>query len=243
MSEPLSIFYCSDGKEWADYIQEKLSAEEYNIQTILKDFETADTKIDTDVNVFLMSPVSIQLDKWDLMNYSESATSLAVLTGISFDDWSSAIQTYNMESLYEWCYYELKPEEESVRQLLILIVSLYESKYEYENISTEPKNDPNAEIVVPIHVPDKRKKSISDLDNPEETETKETEMGEIKTEDKIYQHPPKARPVNTVRYVFRQVLTPVLYIWPYYVAMSTVNPTPYVLFIWCFSFVNSQPSL
>ena len=225
MSEGISIYHTPDGKEWANYLKEKLSSEEYNITTNLKDFETAPSDIDTKVNVFVITPDFIKLDNWNLMNYFDTSTSLAILTGVLYQDWSAAVLSHNIDSLNDWCYHELLGEnlDGSVRELIVLIISLY------ENNELEPEEETYINIPADVKLPGKTRKVLppkkkesvvsipgdifelseykdSNKDEESVSDLKGTEETGDKNEDDPYRVPGSvARPVNTVRYVFRQV--------------------------------------
>ena len=228
MSEAISIYYTPDGNAWANYLNEKLCSEEYNIVANLKDFATASSDIDTTVNVFVITPDFIKLTNWNLMNYFDSSSSLAVLTGVSCDDWAAKVNSSKIDALSDWCYHELLGEDldGSVRELIVLIISLYENielgavEHEEETYINIP-----ADVKIPGRVikglPPKKQEnigSVSDDEVFENSESKENtkyeettnELNETGTkeereEDDIYKPLPPPRPVNTVRYVFRQV--------------------------------------
>ena len=227
MSEAISIYYTADGNAWANYLNEKLCSEEYNIVTNLKDFETASSDIDTKVNVFVITPDFIKLTNWNLMNYFDSSSSLAVLTGVSCDDWAAKVNSSKIDALNDWCYHELLGEDldGSVRELIVLIISLYEN-IELGAVGPEEETYINipADVKIPGKVikglPPKKQEStgsVSDevfenCESKENTRYDETtnELNEPGTkveteEDDIYKPLPPPRPVNTVRYVFRQV--------------------------------------
>lgn len=239
MSDKISIYFISDGNEWANYLTEKFSCEVYNIETVQQDFHTASSDMKTKVNVFLFTPDLAIEDNWDLLNYFDSVTSVAVLTGITHEDWQGAIEMHGLESLNEWYVHELIAEEDSVRELLLLIISLYETdlvepEEEYMNVPADlkphsttkvallsaitKKNNESTAEVVPL--PDKQRNTSVSEENGQETgviekQTNETEnvwvlqetLRHDQNDDGLYDKLPSAssRPVNPVRYIFRQV--------------------------------------
>ena len=239
MSDKISIYFISDGNEWANYLTEKFSCEEYNIETVQQDFQTASSDMKTKVNVFLFTPDLAIEKNWDLLNYFDSVTSVAVLTGITHEDWQCAIEMHGLESLNEWYVHELIAEEDSVRELLLLIISLYETdiaepEEDYMNVPADLKphstmtvaslpdaaNAHNGSIAEVVPLPDKqRNASVSEKNGQEtgviEKDTDETEnvwvlqetLTHVKKDDELYKELPPAgsRPVNPVRYIFRQV--------------------------------------
>ena len=227
MSDAITIYYAPDGDAWANYLNEKLCSDGYNIVTYLKDFETASSDIDTKVNVFVITPDFIHLSDWNLMSYFDPSSSLAVLTGVTFEEWSAKVSSSKIDALNDCCYHELLGEDldGSVRELIVLIISIYEY---IELGAVEPEEETYINIPADVKLPGKTTKnppakkqeskssisdevfepSISKESNELEENTNRLEESGAKVnqeEDDIYKAPPPARPVNTVRYVFRQV--------------------------------------
>ena len=237
MSEGLSIFYASDGKVWAEYLQDKLSSEEYGIATLLKDFERADHRTQTRVNIFMITPDLTDLDNWDVMKHFDGATSVAVLTGINHDDWDFAVEKFKNDSLIEWFAYELLAEEDCVRKLIVFIISLYEGVHAepeeddvYVNILSDTRIGEDTETVA---LPEKQKTtsenttrnlesvsnhinqidesfdSIKTLTEEDNRMTLTDEIDGTSESDKdIYKTFTCSRPVNTVSHIFRKVNDP-----------------------------------
>ena len=209
MSEDLTIYYAPDGQVWAEYIQDALNSKAYGIGAVLRAFnEDTSSTPPSKINIVLISPDLIECEDWELMNELDSSTTIAVLTGVTHDDWSMAAERLNMESVLNWFDYQLSANEDSVKSLIIVIISLYERLIEDANTSdnTEPDiltDDETASIDI----------KVSDHDlAPENTYYNfEADTASINTFDlspvEDYATLPTSKPINTVSYVFRQVLS------------------------------------
>ena len=236
MSDDLIIFYAPDGKVWAEYLRNKFSSEVYNITTVLKEFNVADHTSQAKVNVFMITPDLTELDDWSVLEHFDSATSVAVLTGITHDDWYFVLEKFNIDSLEKWVPYELIAEETSVRNLIMFIIELYENKL----CSTSPNpsdtvDDGNKgdleedEIYINIKdlktevIPLPKKQRSTSEENllrlgpnvtnvnstsvPDEVNNNVERAKSTGEEDDIYKTFTCSRPVNTVSHVFRKVCT------------------------------------
>ena len=183
MSDYITIHYISDGKEWATYLQDKFNSEGYSIKTVLRDFEASKSPTQGIVNIFLITPDLFEIENWDLMGHFKRDTSMVVLTGVNHADWTMGIKN---ESLADWKSYEVNEDEESVRGLIMTIVSLYESSQQIpfwpssNNMEKSERRKKDKNNIEPCQRPD----SISTLYAP---------------------LPKHSKPVNTVSHVFRQV--------------------------------------
>lgn len=177
MTNKVSIFFTSDGVEWAGYLQDKLSCKDCNINTELVNLSNKDIDFLSKVNVFLVSPDFLELKSWDILNKFDSKTAIAVLAGVDHNDWIEATGKHNIETVLEWLDYELEASDRSVRDLLVTIIGIYEIQEEFGD-------DPDADWNNYMNVPS---------DKPNEA-------------DSFYKVLPSrpCRPVNAVTNVFRK---------------------------------------
>ena len=180
MTNKVSIFFTSDGVEWAGYLQDKLSCKDCNINTELVNLSNKDIDFLSKVNVFLVSPDFLELKSWDILNKFDSKTAIAVLAGVDHNDWIEATGKHNIETVLEWLDYELEASDRSVRDLLVTIIGIYEIQEEFGD-------DPDADWNNYMNVPS---------DKPNEA-------------DSFYKVLPSrpCRPVNAVTNVFRKVMS------------------------------------
>ncbi|KAL3875392.1 hypothetical protein ACJMK2_033345 [Sinanodonta woodiana] len=126
----ISVYYHpQDAAEWAKYLQAKLGEREYQIDTILNAITNDPiVKEKTRVNVFLISPSFLELTDMKIMAGFDSHFSLALLMGVDMDDFifmTTKCDVYR--EVKEWVKFEVQESEESVRTLLMTIVSMYET--------------------------------------------------------------------------------------------------------------------
>lgn len=126
----VSIYYVPrDGAEWARYLQEKLGHKEYDIQCEINDFtgQRSCHVISTKVNVFLVTPDFLECRNWDTLNEFNKDTCIFVLTGVDNLDFSAAAALYRSDYVLDWYIHELVGTEQSVREMILSIISIYES--------------------------------------------------------------------------------------------------------------------
>ncbi|KAK3600218.1 hypothetical protein CHS0354_019845 [Potamilus streckersoni] len=126
----ISVYYHpQDAADWAKYLQTKLGEREYQIATVLNDITSGPIfKGKTRVNVFLISPSFLELTDMNIMAGFDSHFSLALLMGVDIDDFTFMTTKYDVyEHVKEWVKFEVQESEESVRTLLMTIVSMYET--------------------------------------------------------------------------------------------------------------------
>lgn len=126
----VSIYYVpKDGAEWARYLQEKLGAKEYDLQCKINDFTCKQSchVISTKVNVFLVTPEFLECRNWDTLNDFNKDTCIFVLTGVDNLDFSAAATLYNTDYVLDWYIHELLASEQSVKEMLLSIITIYES--------------------------------------------------------------------------------------------------------------------
>lgn len=178
MTDKISIFYTSDGKEWAVYLKEKLCCKDRFINSELVNLLDKNIAFNSKVNVFLVSPDFLDLQSWGLLNKFNRKTAVAVLTGVEHNDWIEAVSKHNVDSVIEWLDYELEATDKSVRELLVSIIGIYE-------LTEEFGDDDEVQWDHYINVPNLEKKQ-----NLEESHYKVL--------------PCQSRPLNAVSNVFRK---------------------------------------
>lgn len=131
MADRVSIFFTSDGQEWAEYLKAKLSCKNCDINTELVNIEDKNIDFSSKVNVFLVFPDLLNLKSWDILDKFDSKTAIAVLAGVELNDWVEAASKHHVESVQEWLDYELEENDQSVRELLVSIIGIYELREEF----------------------------------------------------------------------------------------------------------------
>lgn len=198
------IFYLSDGEVWAKYLQDRLISEEYDISAVLKHFRDISTVKHTQakLNIMLITPELIETDDLDLcVNYG-GATCVAVLAGVDHDSWISAKNVLKLDNELDWFIYELEEGANSVRDLMMFIVSLYESiGRKSPRLSWPESSDTDNET---------RKGNVQTGSRYNELEgTKNTVIGDdyVRPESggSIYKELPAPRPVHTISNIFEKV--------------------------------------
>ena len=196
MSESVSIYYTSDGQEWANYLEDKFSSKKYEMTAVLSDFSEPTDWTDAKLNILLITPALLELDHTDIQCHFSSTTFLAVLAGVSFEDWELASKVIQLDTRLDLFRYELAENEESVKNLITLIVSLFESiGRQSPRLSWDGES-------IPSSSEDEVRKPSLDNSNIKPTcapDTKDTEN------DKEYQFLPCNKPVHAVSFVFRKV--------------------------------------
>ena len=126
----VSIYHVpKDGAEWAKYIQEKLATKGYDLRCVLNDFtcQTSSHVVSTTVNVFLITPDFLDCRNWDTLNDFDKDTCIFVLTGVDITDFAEAAREYKTEHVLDWYILEITNTEHSVRDMVVSIISIYES--------------------------------------------------------------------------------------------------------------------
>ncbi|KAL4241094.1 toll-like receptor 7 signaling pathway [Mactra antiquata] len=133
----------SDGHEWAMYFKQKLK--EYDVLCELNDF-TGDFNHQiksVNVNIFFLTPDFLDYSNWSLMRIMEKHCTMLVLTGIDHEDLEEASLKHNCKEMLDYYIYSLHNTEDSVRDLLISAVALYEDNSHHSRLHvshSEPVN-------------------------------------------------------------------------------------------------------
>ena len=186
MTAQLSLFFASDGKEWAVYLADELRAKDGYLDIHLKPIETSipGSTSNDHVIIFMITPKFLEWNPNATYAYCDSVNSIAVLTGVEREDWFQYAKANKTGSLLHWRVYEVLDDESSVSGLISLITSLYKNN----NHDTHQK--PSDTV---------RKEYIKETDRNDDICCQN-----ISSRTSEYSSP-CSRPVNAVRHVFRQV--------------------------------------
>ncbi|KAK3600210.1 hypothetical protein CHS0354_019836 [Potamilus streckersoni] len=124
-------YYPQDGVEWAKYLQVKLGEREYEIDIALNDVTSDCTAQGRNrINVFLITPDFLDLKDLNFMTGFDHQFSLAILMGVDIENYTSiTTQSGVHEDVKDWLTLDVDGTEESVRHLIMTIVSMYEYDY------------------------------------------------------------------------------------------------------------------
>ena len=127
----VAVYYLStDGGDWALYLQSKLGAREYRLETVLNDLgcDPALHRKSARLNLFLITPDL--LEKYEnigsFLDRFEKRNSLLILTGTEISDLEKRATKFSRPDVLEWLVHEMRGEEESVRSLMVTIIGVYE---------------------------------------------------------------------------------------------------------------------
>ncbi|XP_045214228.2 uncharacterized protein LOC123564593 isoform X5 [Mercenaria mercenaria] len=151
MESRVSIFYVQpDGEVWADYLYQKLIAKEYEINCEKIEFTgKSESSLHSSVfNVFFVTPDFLDTQNWKWSNSVDTSRCLLVLTGTEHDDLEESARYHECEHVNEFYIHELKETEESVRDLLIIIISKYEESDHHHESPSPPTHQSPRE---PLH--------------------------------------------------------------------------------------------
>ncbi|KAK3600212.1 hypothetical protein CHS0354_019838 [Potamilus streckersoni] len=127
----ISIHYHpQDGTEWATYLQSKFGERKYQISIALNDV-TADNKSQesSNINMFLITPDFLESIDLNTMKGFDNKCSLAILMGVDAEDFTFIAIEHGMHDVKNWLMLDVDGTEESVRHLIMTIVSMYEYDY------------------------------------------------------------------------------------------------------------------
>ncbi|KAL3875377.1 hypothetical protein ACJMK2_033330 [Sinanodonta woodiana] len=128
----ISIHYHpQDGTEWATYLQSKLGEREYQIDIALNDVTRNDaSQGKSKINVFLITPDFLELIDPGIMKGFHHTCSLVILMGVEAENFTLITKQHGVhEDVRDWITLTVDASEESVRHLLMTIVTLYEYDY------------------------------------------------------------------------------------------------------------------
>ena len=208
MTNSVCIFYLPDGEVWAKYLQERLNSEQYDISAVTKHYRDVSTakNTQTKLNIMLITPELIESHNLDLRVDYGGATCVAVLAGVDHENWILAKTVLRLDNELDWFIYELEADADSVRDLMVFIVSLYESIGrqsprlswpERESLSSDTDNETGKGVV----------QIGTRYNKVEGTGVKETVEDDARPESvgSIYKELPAPRPVHAISHVFEKV--------------------------------------
>ena len=186
MTAQISLFFASDGKEWAVYLADEFYAKDGYLEINLKPIEASipgSTSCDH-VKIFMITPKFLEWKSNVAPAYCDSVNSIAVLTGVEREDWFQFAKANKTGSLLHWRVYEVLDDESSVSRLIFSITSLY------KNNNHDSHQKPSDTV---------RKEYIKETDRNDDGCCQN-----ISSNTSEYSSP-CSRPVNAVRHVFKQV--------------------------------------
>ncbi|XP_060564669.1 uncharacterized protein LOC132723885 isoform X2 [Ruditapes philippinarum] len=128
MDSSVSIFYVSDGYNWSDYLFKKLHSKEYEITCEQIQFnKRSEHSLQSSVlNVFFVTPDFLENQDWKWANSVDTNKCILVLTGTEQEDLEESAKHYKFDHVNDFFIFQLKETEDSVRDLLIFIITKYE---------------------------------------------------------------------------------------------------------------------
>ncbi|KAL3875382.1 hypothetical protein ACJMK2_033335 [Sinanodonta woodiana] len=131
-------YYPQDGVQWARYLQAKLGEREYEIDIALNDVTSSSTAQGSSrMNVFLITPDFLDLKDLKIMTVFNHQFSLVILMGVDIQNFHSKTKHHGVqEDVNNWFTLEVDGSVESVRHMLMTIVSMYE--YDYPPCRVQP---------------------------------------------------------------------------------------------------------
>ena len=121
------ILYEKDGQPLANYLQGKLNDAELDIKTDIKNINEKEFGEQYNVYVFLVSPDLLYTASLTFIQEFEKNTSLIVLAGTKYSEFEQEALAQSQGTILDWFTFSLEENEESVKQLLVSVISLYES--------------------------------------------------------------------------------------------------------------------
>lgn len=122
-------FMPSDGLHWAEFLQQKLDEDGYNINSQLLDLTSTTHFFDT--NILLVSPDFFNLDNLGVLRTINPHRAIMVLLGTTARDVQKSLLRHKCdEMLNHITFFEAVATDTCVRKLLIGIIQLYEYNHE-----------------------------------------------------------------------------------------------------------------
>ena len=200
MTDSVCIFYLPDGEVWAKYLQER--SQQYDISAELKPFrdKSAAKHTRARLNIMLITPELIETDDLDIRADYGGVTSVAVLTGVNHDSWSCAKKVLKLDDEFDWFIYELEGDADSARDLMVFIVSLYESIGRKSPRLSWPESPSGTDT-------DDGKGEIHTSSSKEVVNSKENAADKNRpgSGGSLYDKLPAPRPLHAISHVFEKV--------------------------------------
>ena len=121
------ILYEKDGQPLANYLQGKLNDAELDIKTDIKNINEKEFGEQYNAYVFLVSPDLLYTTSLTFIQEFEKNASLIVLAGTKYSEFEQEALAHSQGTILDWFTFSLEENEESVKQLLVSVISLYES--------------------------------------------------------------------------------------------------------------------
>lgn len=146
--QPLCIFYSpSDGLEWAEYVQQKLESK-YDVPCSLFDVTAveADVPVSAAANILLLTPGFMNAGYLTRISALCKYKSIFVLTGVGHEEFDDYVTNNGLKTLLDWYKHEMDGSTDTVRKLMLYIISLFEEN----TYSQLPPPRPVNKIVCPF---------------------------------------------------------------------------------------------
>lgn len=192
MADEICIFHEGDSEPLAKFLQDKLSSDDMSIDTCLcTDLRTTGDK-KCKVNIFLISPEFLQQKKLHIVKDFNEKNSALVLVGSEYSGFEQEVINQDAESLLEWFVFHLEETDESVKELLVSIISIYELGSIPEDSSENDTEDESGTGISQTESIEYH--NISDF----------TEKADARNSDYIVLPPRSSLLSNAVKHVFRK---------------------------------------
>lgn len=126
--QALCIFYApTDGLEWTKYLQRKLESK-YDVPCSLCDVTVveADLPVSAAANVLLLTPGFLDAGYLTRISALCKYKSIIVLTGVGQEEFDEYVSKHDIKTLLDWYKHEMDSSKDTVRKLILYIISLFE---------------------------------------------------------------------------------------------------------------------
>lgn len=121
------IYHVDDGSRWASYLQKNL-CEKYNIPCKAVPIGEVSSAPASAVNVILITPNLVDKDHLSSISTLGKQKSVLILTGVHKEEFEATARKQNCDSLTSWNIHVLDGSEDSIRQMRVFIIGLYEQR-------------------------------------------------------------------------------------------------------------------
>ncbi|KAL3875387.1 hypothetical protein ACJMK2_033340 [Sinanodonta woodiana] len=169
-------YHPHDGAEWAKYLQSKLGEREYQIDIALNDVTSDHTsRGKSRINIIAITPDFLDVIDLNIVKCFHQQLSLAILMGVDTEEFTLITRQRGVhDNVQDWLTLTVDGSGESVRHLLMTIVSMYEYKYPPSRIQPIFKEVNNEEVNVYIGLEKKAESEVSVQFNGMDEELKAT---------------------------------------------------------------------
>lgn len=153
-------FMPSDGFHWAEFLQQKLNEDGYNIKCMLLDLTSTTHFFDT--NILLVSPDFFNLNNAGVLQTIDPHRAIMVLLGTAARDVRTFLLRHKCDEMLKYItFFETEATENCVRELLIGIIKLYEHNHEPSEDEAEHYKPSEHVEVVYDDLPEPRSTNLS----------------------------------------------------------------------------------